>query len=60
MVRTTGGGNPLEVDVVVEHDETGRLGGRRDHQIWDRQAVLATAGQLVLQFDGSFHDARGD
>jgi len=54
VVCTAGCGNTLEVGVVTEDDETSRLGGRRDHQIWDRQAVLATPGQLVLQLDGSF------
>ena len=60
MVRTAGCGNSLEVGVVVQHDETGRLRGGRDDQIRDRQAVLTTASELVLQLNGPFHDIRGD
>lgn len=58
MVRSAGCGRSLEVSVVVQHDKTCRLCGRRHHQIRFGWAVLDTASQLV-QSNSPCHDYPG-
>jgi len=44
--------DPFEVSVVVEDDESGRPGSRRDDDVGKGQPVLAALGQLMLELDG--------
>ena len=53
-------GDTLEVRVVVEDGEIGRLRGCGDDQIGDGQAVVSRPSQPVLYGERSTHDLWGD
>ena len=54
-----GGGEAEEVGVVVQDDQPG-LGGGGNHEVGNRDPVLAPSCEFVLQLDGSFHHRWGD
>ena len=57
---TAGGGEAREVAVVVQDDQPGLGGGGGDHEVGNRDPVLAPSCEFVLQLDGSFHHGGGD
>jgi hypothetical protein len=53
---TTSASDPLEIRVVVQNGQAAGVGGSRDHQIRNRDAMLASVSKGALQFDCLGHD----